>query len=208
MTTSLTTTLDSLSLGVPDVDAARTFYDAAFGLDDRLRLHESSAPTSGFRGFTISLVVADPAVVDSFISPAIEAGAEPLRPASKSFWGYGGVVRAPDGAIWKVAASSKKNTGAPLRHVDDVVVLLGAADVAASRTFYTEHGLEVAKSFGRRYVEFAARDDAVKLALYGRKAAAKDAGVGIEGSGDHRLLLGWTAAASATDPDGFVLQAG
>ncbi|WLP92429.1 glyoxalase [Gordonia sp. NB41Y] len=208
MTTSLTSALDSLSLGVPDVDAARSFYDAAFGLDDRLRLHESNAPTSGFRGFSISLVVAEPAVVDSFLIPAIEAGAAPLKPASKSFWGYGGVVRAPDGAIWKVAASSKKNTGAPLRRVDDVVLLVGAADVAASREFYTGHGFAVAKGFGRKYVEFAAQDDAVKLALYGRKAAAKDAGVSADGSGDHRLVLGWTAGAAATDPDGFVLQAG
>lgn len=40
------------------------------------------------------------------------AGATALKPAAKSLWGYGGVVQAPDGTIWTVASSSKKDTGA------------------------------------------------------------------------------------------------
>lgn len=30
-----------------------------------------------------------------------------LKPAKKGFWGYGAVVQAPEGTIWKVATSSK-----------------------------------------------------------------------------------------------------
>lgn len=197
----MTTTIDSLSLGVTDPGDAKAFYDKAFGLGDRLRLHHSDEPTTGFRGFVLSLVVAEPAVVDSFIDPALDAGAELLKPARRSFWGYGGVLRTPDGAIWKIASSSKKNTGAPLRTVEDVVMLIGAGDIATSKAFYTDHGFEVAKSFGRKYVEFAGGP--ITLALYGRKAAAKDAGVHPEGEGAHRIRL-FTGTATFTDPDGFV----
>jgi len=65
----------------------------------------------------------------------------------------------------------------------------------------------VAKSFGRKYVEFATPSSAVKLALYGRRAAAKDAGVSPEGTGSHRLRIG-SDAGSFTDPDGFAWEAG
>ncbi|NDZ97546.1 glyoxalase [Streptomyces sp. SID6673] len=197
------TTITAITLDVPDTAAAETFYDKAFGLGDRLRFRTAQQPTSGFRGFVLSLVVADPGVVDSLITPALDAGATEIKPAKKSFWGYGGVVAAPDGAIWKVATSNKKASGAPARQVDDIVLLIGADDVAASKKFYVEQGLDVAKSFGRKYVEFASEADSVKLALYGRRAAAKDAGVDAEGSGSHRLLVG-SSGASFTDPDGIV----
>jgi hypothetical protein len=197
------TNIDSITLEVSDIAAAETFYDKAFGLGDRLRFRTSEAPTSGFRGFVLSLVVADLTVVDSFLHPAIDAGATILKPAKKSFWGYGGVVAAPDGTIWKVATSTKKDTGAPARTADDVVLLIGADDVAVSKKFYESQGLTVSKSFGRKYVEFDSAPDAVTLALYGRKAAAKDAGIPAEGTGSHRLSIGGDAG-SFTDPDGFV----
>lgn len=151
-------------------------------------------------------MVPDPAVVDSLIVPALDAGATAIKPAKKSFWGYGGVVRTPDGALWKVASSSKKAAGAPARQIDDVVLLIGAADVAESKRFYVDHGLTVAKSFGRKYVEFAGDGTDITLALYGRKAAAKDAGVNAAGSGSHRIEIGGDAGAF-TDPDGFVWRA-
>jgi len=85
------------------------------------------------------------------------------------------------------------------------VLLLGAEDVRASKRFCTGHGLAVAKSFGK-YVEFATPSSPVKLALYGRRALAKDAGVPTEGSGSHRLSIGGDAG-SFTDPDGFEWEA-
>jgi hypothetical protein len=130
-----------------------------------------------------------------------------LKPTKKSIWGYGGVVEAPDGTIWKVATSSKKNTGPTTRQIDDVVLLLGAEDVAASKRFYVERGLAVARSFGRKYVEFESPAGALKLALYGRQALAKDAGVSPEGTGSHRLVIG-SEAGPFTDPDGFVWEPG
>jgi uncharacterized glyoxalase superfamily protein PhnB len=93
------TLIESINLEVPDPAVAGAFYTAAFGLDDLLALRGSDAPTTGFRGFTLSLVVSQPATVDGFIGAAFDAGATPLKPAKKSFWGYGGVVRAPDGTI-------------------------------------------------------------------------------------------------------------
>jgi len=78
--------------------------------------------------------------------------------------------------------------------------------VAVTKRFYQEQGLEVAKSFGRKYVEFATPSSSVKLALYGRRAAAKDAGVPAEGSGSHRITVG-SDAGGFTDPDGFGWEA-
>ena len=86
------------------------------------------------------------------------------------------------------------------------MLLLGVADVAATKRFYVERGLSVAKSFGRKYVEFATGSSPVKLALYGRRAAAKDAGVAPEGSGSHRLTIAGDAG-TFTDPDGFAWEA-
>jgi uncharacterized glyoxalase superfamily protein PhnB len=198
--------ITALALEVPDPSAAGAFYSSAFGLGTQLRLRSSEAPTTGFRGFTLSLVVSQPATVDGLIGAALDAGATALKPAKKGFWGYGGVIRAPDGTIWKVATSSKKNSGPATRRVDDIVLLLGAADVAASKRFYVERGLVVAKSFGRKYVEFAAPSPHIKLALYGRRALAKDAGVSADGTGSHRIAV-VSDAGSFTDPDGFAWEA-
>ncbi len=202
-----TTSIQSVTLAVPDPTAADAFYTASFGLDSsRLGLLASEAPTTGFRAFTLSLVVSQPRTVEALIGAATDAGATPLKPAKKSFWGYGGVVRAPDGTIWKVATSSKKNTGSPSRQIDDIVLLLGVADVAASKRFYVDRGLAVARSFGRKYVEFAMPSAPVKLALYGRRALAKDAGVSPEGTGSHRIVIR-SDAGPFTDPDGFAWEA-
>ena len=199
------TSIDSITLEAADAAAAERFYTTAFGLDTQLRVRASEAPTDGFRGYTLSLTVSQPADVDALIGSALDAGATTIKPATKSMWGYGGVVRAPDGAIWKVATSAKKNTGPATRKIDSIVLLLGAADIVASKKFYTEHGFTVGKSFGRMYVEFESGSSPVKLALYRRKALAKDAGVAPEGSGSHRIAVG-VAAQPFTDPDGFAWE--
>ncbi|MFC1436089.1 glyoxalase [Streptacidiphilus sp. N1-3] len=198
------TSIQTLTLEVADPTAADRFY-TAFGLGSRVRLRASEAPTTGFRGFTLSLTVSQPANVYSFIDAALDAGATPLKPAGKSFWGYGGVVQAPDGTIWKVATSAKKDTGPAAREIDQLVLLLGASDVAATKRFYLDRGLTVAKSFGRKYVEFDSGSSPVKLALYGRRAAAKDVGVPMDGTGSHRLVIG-SDAGPFTDPDGFAWE--
>jgi uncharacterized glyoxalase superfamily protein PhnB len=194
--------IESVTLQVADVAAAERFYSAAFDLGSAVRLRASDEPTSGFRGCTLSLVVAQPATAKALLDAALAAGATSLKPAAKSFWGYGGVVQAPDGTIWKVATSAKKDSGPATREVEKIALLLGVADVRASKRFYADHGLAVAKSFGGKYVEFEAGPGPVTLALYGRKALAKDAGVPVDGSGSHRIVLVGDAGAF-TDPDGF-----
>ncbi len=191
---------------MPDPAAARAFYAAAFDLDGQVSVRAASdEPTTGFRGFTLSLVVSGPGTVDSLVGTALAEGATVLKPVAKSFWGYGGVVQAPDGAIWKVATSSKKDQGPATRTIDDVVLLLGVSDVKATKRFYVERGLAVGKSFGSKYVEFDTPSSEIKLALYGRGALAKDAGVPPEGSGSHRIAI-VADADPFTDPDGFVWE--
>ncbi len=154
-----------------------------------MHVRASEAPTSGFRGYTLSLVVSQPGNVDAYVRAAVDAGATVLKPAKKSFWGYGAVVQAPDGAIWKFATSSKKDTGPATQEYDHLVLLLGVDDVKATKQFYVDHGLEVGKSFGSKYVEFEVSEPDIQLSLYTRRAAAKDAGVDAEGTGSHRLAV-------------------
>ena len=200
------TSIESVTLEVPDPTVVNAFHTVAFGLGAQVGLRPSEEPTTGFRGFTLSLVVSQPAPVDGLIGAALDAGATPLKPAKKGFWGYGGVVRGPDGTIWKVATSSKRDTGPATRKIDEMVLLLGVADVAASKRFYVDRGLPVARSFASKYVEFATPSTHVKLALYGRRALAKDAGVSPDGTGSHRIVI-CSDAGPFSDPDGFAWEA-
>ncbi|MFF4962772.1 glyoxalase [Streptomyces sp. NPDC001222] len=205
-TTASHTSIASVTLEVPDTETAHRFY-TAFGVDTYIRLRTSEAHSTGFRGFTLALTVSRPATVDSFVGTAVDAGATVLKPAAKSLWGYGGVVQAPDGTIWKVATSAKKDTGPATREIDEMVLLLGVEDVKASKQFYVDRGLTVAKSFGGKYAEFTSGESSpVKLALYKRGGLAKDLGVPADGAGSHGIVLGSTAG-PFTDPDGFAWEA-
>ncbi|MGW4698748.1 glyoxalase [Streptomyces sp. NPDC004285] len=198
--------LTSVTLEVADVEEARRFY-SAFGVDAYVSLRASEEQSAGFRGFTLALTVSGPATVDGFMGAAVEAGATVRKPATRSLWGYGGVVQAPDGTIWKIATSAKKDTGPATREIDEAVLLIGVEDVKATKEFYVGRGLTVAKSFGGKYAEFSpGRSGAVKLALYKRRALAKDLGVPVDGTGSHRVVLGG-AADAFTDLDGFVWEA-
>jgi predicted lactoylglutathione lyase len=203
-TQSVTLAIESITLEGSDPEGADHFY-AALGCGPRVHVRASDAPTTGFRAFTLSLVVSQPATVNALFGAALEAGATTLKPAKKSLWGYGGVVRAPDGTIVKVASSSKKDTGPATRDIDRLVVLLGVEDVAATKRFYLDRGMTVAKSFGRKYVEFASPSSPLTLALYGRRALAKDAGVSPDGTGSHRIVM-HSGSDPFTDPDGFVWE--
>jgi catechol 2,3-dioxygenase-like lactoylglutathione lyase family enzyme len=195
------TTIDSITLGATDPEAAARFYRDAFDLDSRVRIATTDAPTDGFRGFTMSLVAPQPANVTALFDAAVAAGADILKPLAKSLWGFGGVVQAPDGAIWNLATSTKKDTAPASRAFDHVVLLLGVDDVSASKRFYAERGLAVGKSFGS-YVDFDVPGSPIGLGLYKRRALAKAAGVSPEGSGSHRIRIAGDGGAFV-DPDGF-----
>ncbi|WP_306322877.1 MULTISPECIES: glyoxalase [unclassified Streptomyces] len=207
-TGSTSVSLATVTLEVPDTEAAHRFY-AAFGVDAHIQLRASEGESTGFRGFTLALTVSGPATVDGFLDAAVAAGATVLKPATKSLWGYGGVVQAPDGTIWKVATSAKKDTGPATREIDELVLLLGVEDVKASKQFYVDQGLAVAKSFGGKYAEFTSdATSPAKLALYKRRALAKDLGVPADGTGSHRVALTGTGTDTTfTDPDGFTWEA-
>ncbi|SHM95556.1 VOC family protein [Actinacidiphila paucisporea] len=199
------TSIASVTLDAADPAAAADFYAGAFRLDTQVRVRAAQAPSTGFRGFTLSLTVSQPATVTSLFEAAVKAGATPVKPVAKSLWGYGGVVRAPDGALWKLATSAKKDTGPDTGEIDQLVLLLGVDDIVASRKFYVGRGLTVGRSFARKYVEFALPSSPVKLALYGHRALAKDAGVSPEGTGSHGLTVNGDAG-TFTDPDGFAWE--
>ena len=200
--------IETVTLEVDDTAAAEAFYAAAFDLgeDSWLRVRPAKDASSGFRGFAISLVVAQPGTVDSFAETAIAAGATAIKAPEKSLWGYGAVLRDPYGNIWKLATSQKKQTGPVTREVESVNVGIGVADVAATKQYYIDKGLKVANAFGRKYVEFEAPGDAVSLSLYSRKFAAKTSFVPQEGSGSHRIVFG-SGAGTFTDADGFEWEA-
>ena len=193
--------LEALTVEADDPDAARAFYEAV-GLS-QVRVRDADAPSSGFRGFTLSLVSPQPSAVDGLLAAAAEAGAAVLQPAKRSLWGYGGSVQAPDGTVVTVASQSKKDTGPAERPVEAAVLQLGVEDVAASRAFYVERGFGVARSFGRRYVELDT--GGITVSLNARRAVAKAAGVSPVGSGSHRLAI-HSDAGAFTDPDGFVWE--
>lgn len=196
-------TIQYVMLDVVDTAAAHALYGTALGLEPRVRLRAATeSSTTGFRGFTLSLVASRPGTVDTLMDAAIEAGATIMKPARKSMWGYGGAVPGPDGTLVTLASSSKKDDGSTAREFDEFVLQLGVADVAASKTFYTDHGLEPSRSFGRKYVEFAPPSSPIALAVTRRKALAKTAGVSPNGSGAHELVIG-SDVGPFTDPDGF-----
>ncbi|HEY0261048.1 MAG TPA: glyoxalase [Lacisediminihabitans sp.] len=202
--------INHLSLGTTDPDAAAAFYRGPLGLDDRIRAHADREPSSGFRGFTLGLDVPEPEHVDRLVAAAIDASAESLKPAKRQFWGgYSGVIRTPDGTVVKIATSDQKNPGTSLGEgstaIERIVLLLGVGHVGRARDFYVAAGLAVAKAYGSRYVEFEPGNGAITLGLYKRPGLAKEFGVDPEGNGSHRLIIA-SNDASLTDPDGFTWQ--
>ena len=229
-----TLSIDALTLGVPDVGAAKAFYTTGFALPvladheqfvslglgphagtlglyavDALAADaQTAADGTGFRGYTISYLVEQPAAVDLILDRATTAGAQVIKPAKKSMWGgYSAVVQAPDGALWKLATPQKK--GEPVADIPeptDVAVLIGVADVKRSKAFYEAVGMTVGKSFGGKYVDFASADGADTLALYRREALAEDAGVPPAGEGFQAMVL-YRIAETPAQVDG-ILEAG
>ena len=203
----MNTAIASLTLEVSDPARSQSFYETALGVDSQVRARTADTPPAGFRGFTISLVVGQPSTVDSLLETALAGGAKTLKAAEKGLWGYGAVVQDADGVIWKLATSTKKDKGPAVRQIDDLVLLIGAADMRASKRFYVEHRLPVKRSFPGRYVEFDAPTGGIKLALYpGRIGLAKDAGVSPDGDGPHGIAVN-SSAGQFSDPDGFSWEA-
>jgi hypothetical protein len=100
--------IELVTIEVADPVAAETFYASAFRLTDRVRVRGSDAPSTGFRGFTVSLVVPQPSTVDGLVGRAREAGGTVLKPAVQIALGLrgcrAGALTDPDGFVWEAAA--------------------------------------------------------------------------------------------------------
>ena len=119
--------LTLLTLGVSDLERARTFYEGLgwktgaapadevvffqaggmiVALWDRGQLAEDSGVEDGggWGGVTLAYNVGSPAEADAAIEDARHAGARIVREPAGTFWGgYSGVFVDPDGHPWEVA---------------------------------------------------------------------------------------------------------
>ena len=118
--------LSLVTLGVADVDAARSFYEAlgwretprgegvvffqtgcmVVGLwhRDELAADSGVADGGGWGGVTLAHNVGSREEVDAVIDEARTAGARIAREPAQTFWGgYSGVFVDPDGHPWEVA---------------------------------------------------------------------------------------------------------
>lgn len=120
--------INLITLGVADIARATAFYRrlglpqhpfeseevSFFALDGtwlalypRTALAEDAgvpADDGPFAGITLAHNVASEAEVDAILKEAVEAGAELVKPAQKTFWGgYSGYFADPDGFLWEVA---------------------------------------------------------------------------------------------------------
>jgi uncharacterized protein len=118
--------LSLITLGVGDLDRARTFYEAlgwrrtgtdddvvffqaggmVVALWDRRRLAEDSAVEDGggWGGVTLAYDARSPEEVDRVIAEAREAGATIGREPGRRFWGgYSAIFIDPEGHPWEVA---------------------------------------------------------------------------------------------------------
>jgi hypothetical protein len=116
-----------VTLGVADLDRARSFYEAlgfrdeapagadvaflqaggmVLGLWDRRLLAEDSVMTDGggWGGVTLAHNVRSPEEVDAVLAEAEAAGATIPRYGAETFWGgYSGIFLDPEGHPWEVA---------------------------------------------------------------------------------------------------------
>ena len=128
-----------VTLGVADIPAATAFYErlgwapsaasvagevtfiamtngVVLGLWSYASLagdaHREPADPTAFRGVALAINVESEAEVDRVLAAAADAGATPLKPATRAGWGgYSGYFADPDGNAWEVAY----NPGWPVR---------------------------------------------------------------------------------------------
>jgi predicted lactoylglutathione lyase len=134
------------------------------------------------------------------LNAAFQNGARVLKPAKKSlFAGFSAVCQAPDGAVWKLAAPIRKDTGPaggpPLP--TETALFLGVAEPNASKAFYTALGMIVDRDYGSKYIDFRLAPGTCRLGLLPRQVLAKDAGVGEAGTGFRAMVLTCEAGSRA-----------
>ena len=199
------TSIESIILEVPDPAAAEHFYAAAFGLGDDC----GCAPATH-----------RPAASAASPSPSWSPSRAPSTACRRRRR-----RRREDAQARQEELLGLRRRGAGTgrgdlegrdvgeekhrpRHprVDDVVLLLGVDDVEASKQFYVDRGLAVAKSFGGKYVEFDAADVAGQAGPLQAACPGQGRRRPPDGTGSHRIVI-VGAAGPFTDPDGFAWEA-
>jgi uncharacterized protein len=125
--------IDSITLGVIDVDQARQFYERGFGA---AVFTEHGAPTidlgsnssrldlrpweevagdvgvepvsSGFRAFTLSYILDSADAVDAVLARVKRHGGRVSKPPKSAVWGYSAYVTDPSGFLWKIASAKRR----------------------------------------------------------------------------------------------------
>lgn len=212
--------LDVITLGTPEVHAARRFYATALSptiaddggsvnldmhgtgqlelsVTERLAADAGAKPaTSGFRGYLLTYIVNQPTEVKALMDAAVHSGAEVLKPAKKALFGsFSGVFRAPDGAIWKLAAATNKDTGpaAETPLPTETTVILGVSAPKASKVFYEALGMTVDRDYGNKYIDFHPAKAATRLCLMEHGVLVRDAGTTKDGDGFRSMVFTHTA---------------
>jgi uncharacterized protein len=196
--------IDTVTLGVTDIGRAREFYERGFGFApggssmvelrewDALASDAGVAPASaGFRGFTLSYIVADSAGVDAMLARLVDAGGELVKEPRFAFWGYSAHVADPSGHLWKIASPKRKpligrkgNGARPeIVPAQELALTIGVADMKRAKQFYKEGLGNPTKKDYSKFVSFDGGDGAPDLAMYRWDALADDADVPAEGSG-------------------------
>src|SRR5437763_374440 len=207
--------IDAVTVGVTDLHRALEFYERGFGfpLEARggdgatLRLSASAAlelcpwdalahragmspESSGFRGFTLSYIVADPSGVDDMLARLVAAGGQVAKEPRLAFWGYSAHVADPSGHLWKIASPKRRpllgrnrTAGSPDPvPAQELALTIGVADIKRSRRFYEDGLGNPTKKAYSKFVSFDG-DGAPDLSMYNWDALADDANVPPEGNG-------------------------
>jgi uncharacterized protein len=226
-------TVDVITIGVTDLKRARDFYEQAFGclvkedrpdsvaLDlgaasftlelrpwDALAAEFGASPEgSGFRGFTLSYIVEEAAIVDNVLNRVTQAGGQIVKPPRNALWGYSAYVSDPSGHLWKIGSSKrrpllgrKKPEDAGNIAAKEITLTLGMSEMKRAKQFYIEGLGRSTKKDYAKFVAFAGPDGASDLAMYTWDALADDAGVPSTGTGFRGFSLTHLAG-SAADVD-------
>ena len=210
--------IDTLTIGATDLPRALEFYEHGFGfpVDARrgdcvtLKLGGSAAlelcpwdklahgagqspQSSGFRGVTLSYIVAGSSGVDDMLARLVAAGGEVAKEPRWAFWGYSAHVADPSGHLWKIASPKRKpllgrkpaaTGGVPdVVPADELALTIGVADMKRSRRFYEEGLGNPTKKAYSKFVQFDGGDGTPDFSMYNWDALADDANVPPEGSG-------------------------
>ena len=209
--------IDTITIGATDLDRILEFYERGFGLPieerggDRVKLglagsaalevcpwdtlagEAGVAPhSSGFRGFTLSYIVAEANEVDDMLARLVDAGGRIAKEPKFAFWGYSGHVTDPSGHLWKIASDKRRpllgrqradngiRTPVPAQ---ELALTIGVADMKRAKQFYKDGLGNATKKDYSKFVSFDGGDGAPDLAMYKWDALADDADVPPEGSG-------------------------